>query len=326
MPDMAIEFMDVIKAKSTYDVVYGEKYSQIEEQRTQIFETGQYDQTAKFRESLTSVKISKKEIVDTFAYNFNIDLKILEKSNLKNIFNIIKNDVIGHDEEIQTILKDIYIHFKTSNKPYSCFISGMPGIGKTLFFQVLSRYVANNNILKINCTDFSSSHSIDQLIGAPPGYIGFENGGSLTNFIQDNPNGVILFDEIEKANPLLYNYLLPLMDTGQITDRKGNVYNFKKGVIGFTSNVKSKSSISYTKIENLDISGHFKPEFIDRLTTIIAFKDLTEKAYELFYEKNKYDLKDKKSLINEAVKNNLSIRQFEKIINKKIHERYMGAF
>ena len=210
-----------------------------------------------------------------------------EKEKILNLAKYMKERVIGQDEAIETISDTIIrsrAGLKDPNRPIGSFIFlGPTGVGKTYLTKTLSLNLFDdeNNIVRIDMSEYMDKFSVTRLIGAPPGYVGYEEGGQLTEAVRRKPYSVILFDEIEKAHPDVFNVLLQLLDDGRLTDGKGKVVDFKNTIVIMTSNIGSEIILEdpqlsdTTKEAVLDEMKHrFKPEFLNRIDDIIIFKSL----------------------------------------------------
>jgi ATP-dependent Clp protease ATP-binding subunit ClpA len=183
------------------------------------------------------VKFSVSDIAQIFA-TMNIDVVNLQQE--------LQKKVIGQENAIKTIIGSIKrykIGLKASNKPIgSFFLAGPTGVGKTEFAKALAKLFYNNenSMLRLDMSEYTNKANVSALIGSPPGYVGFEKGGKLTEFVKTTPYSLILFDEMEKADPAIYDILLQVLDEGRLTDSQGNTVNFSKTFIIFTSNIGVK--------------------------------------------------------------------------------------
>ena len=214
-----------------------------------------------------------------------------EKEKILNLADYMKKRVIGQDEAIETISDTIIrsrAGLKDPNRPIGSFIFlGPTGVGKTYLTKTLAHNLFDdeNNIVRIDMSEYMDKFSVTRLIGAPPGYVGYEEGGQLTEAVRRKPYSVILFDEIEKAHPDVFNVLLQLLDDGRLTDGKGKIVDFKNTIVIMTSNIGSgiiledPSLSEATKEAVLDEMKHrFKPEFLNRIDDIIVFKSLGKES------------------------------------------------
>jgi ATP-dependent Clp protease ATP-binding subunit ClpB len=212
-----------------------------------------------------------------------------EKTKLLNIEDILKERVIGQDEAVKEVAQAIQMHragLSDPNKPIGSFLFlGPTGVGKTEVARTLADYLFNDEkkIIRIDMSEYMEKHSVARLIGAPPGYIGYEEGGQLTEQVRRNPYSVILFDEIEKAHPDVFNIFLQILDEGHLTDSQGRRVSFKNTIIIMTSNIGSDIILQSQKItddvkrkiEKL-LHQSFRPEFLNRIDSTIFFRMLTE--------------------------------------------------
>lgn len=220
-------------------------------------------------------------------------LESSEKQKLLNMENLLKKNVIGQDEALEKISHAIQIHragLTDSKKPIGSFLFlGPTGVGKTEVAKVLADFLFNDarNLIRIDMSEYMERHAVARLIGAPPGYVGYEEGGQLTEQVRKHPYSVILFDEIEKAHPEVFNIFLQILDEGHLTDSQGRTVSFKNCIIIMTSNIGSHiilqaSSITpevRKEVEQL-LHKHFRPEFLNRLDAIVFFKQLNQEDVE----------------------------------------------
>ncbi len=213
----------------------------------------------------------------------------------------LKGSVIGQDEAIEKVVKSIQRNragLKDPNKPIGTFIFlGPTGVGKTQLAKVLAHYLFDsfNNLIRIDMSEYMEKFSVSRLVGAPPGYIGYEEGGQLTEKVRRRPYSVVLLDEIEKAHPDVYNILLQVLDEGQLTDSLGRKVDFRNTIVIMTSNIgtrqlkdfgqgvgfstksKQETSNEYAKsvIQNA-LKKAFSPEFLNRIDDVVIFNTLTQ--------------------------------------------------
>jgi len=216
-----------------------------------------------------------------------------EKEKLLNLENILHQRVIGQDEAVTAVSEAVLrarAGLKDNRRPIGSFIFlGPTGVGKTELAKALSEalFDTEDNMVRIDMSEYMEKHSVARLIGAPPGYVGYDEGGQLTEAVRRKPYSVILFDEIEKAHPDVFNILLQILDDGRLTDSQGRVVNFKNTVIIMTSNIGSRILLENTgdegEIDDVtrekvmkELRYGFKPEFLNRIDDIVMFKPLTQ--------------------------------------------------
>ena len=237
--------------------------------------------------SITKIPVSKMSIDDTNA--------------LINMDKVIKSKVIGQDDAVEKVVKSIRrnrIGIKDPNRPIGSFIFlGSTGVGKTHLAKQLAKQIfgSADNLIRVDMSEYQEKHSVSRLIGAPPGYVGYDEGGQLTEQVKNKPYSVVLFDEVEKANKEIFHTLLQMLDEGHLTDSLGRKINFKNTLIIMTSNIGVKKlqdfgtgigfggstySTEEQKKEILkkEMKNYFSPEFINRIDETIIFNSLDQES------------------------------------------------
>jgi ATP-dependent Clp protease ATP-binding subunit ClpB len=248
----------------------------------------------KKEDSILKEEVTAEEIADIVARWTGVPVTKLiegEREKILRLQSILHERVIGQEEAVDAVSEAIMrarAGIKDPNRPIGSFLFlGPTGVGKTELAKTLaeSLFDSENNVIRIDMSEYMEKHSVARLIGAPPGYVGYEEGGQLTEAVRRKPYSVILFDEIEKAHPDVFNVLLQLMDDGRLTDSQGRTVDFKNAVVIMTSNVGSRylqdnvidNEISESARESVmaDLRDHFRPEFLNRIDDIVLFKPLS---------------------------------------------------
>lgn len=205
---------------------------------------------------------------------------------LKGMKQALLSKVIGQDKAVETLVRSIQrsrVGLKDPNKPIGTFLFlGPTGVGKTHLAKELAKnmFGTTDAIIRIDMSEYMEKHTVSRLIGAPPGYVGYDEGGQLTEAVRRHPYSVILLDEIEKAHPDIFNVLLQILDDGRLTDGKGRVVNFKNTIIIMTSNLGSHQILEADSFEQADkevrelLKQYFRPEFLNRVDDIVVFNAL----------------------------------------------------
>ncbi len=208
-----------------------------------------------------------------------------EREKLLHLDDTLRKRVIGQDEAIEKICDAILrsrAGINDENRPIGSFMFlGPTGVGKTEVAKSLAEQLfdSEKNIVRIDMSEYMEKFSVSRLLGAPPGYVGYEEGGQLTEAVRRAPYSIVLLDEIEKAHPEVFNVLLQVLDDGRITDSKGNVVSFKNTIIIMTSNIGSQYLLQGNNEETrheveMELKAHFKPEFLNRIDEIVMFNSL----------------------------------------------------
>ncbi len=244
--------------------------------------------------SLVKEEVSKEEIADIVSRWTGVPVTRLvegEKEKLLQLESIMHGRVIGQDEPVRLVSEAILrarAGIKDPGRPIGSFIFlGPTGVGKTELAKTLAEtlFDSEDSVIRIDMSEYMERHAVARLIGAPPGYVGYEEGGQLTEAVRRKPYSVLLFDEIEKAHPDVFNVLLQVLDDGRVTDSQGRVVDFKNTVIIMTSNIGSQYLLdgvvgneipdSVSESVLTDLRNHFRPEFLNRVDETVIFKPLS---------------------------------------------------
>ena len=255
-------------------------------------------------------RVDEEVVAEVVSKMTGVPLTRLEKEEAQRLLELeteLHKRVVSQDEAINIIAKSIRrarSGLKDPRRPMGSFIfAGPSGVGKTLLSKALAEFMFGDEdaILQIDMSEYMEKHNISRLIGAPPGYVGYEEGGQLTERVRRRPYSVVLLDEIEKAHPDVFNMLLQIMEEGQLTDSFGRRVDFRNTVLILTTNIgaemiknrdgfgfgKRDADSSYEKMKdmlNKEVERHFRPEFLNRLDDIIVFKSLTREDLETIVE------------------------------------------
>ena len=316
------------------------------------------------------ITLTEEDIAEVISSWTRIPVKKLtqdENEKLRNLEKSLHERVVGQNEAVEAVAKAIRrgrVGLKDPNRPIGSFLFlGPTGVGKTELSKALAESLFGNedSMIRIDMSEYMEGHSVSKLIGSPPGYVGFEEGGQLTEKIRRNPYSVILFDEIEKAHPDVMNMLLQILDDGRLTDSNGRTVNFKNTVIIMTSNIGArlitdKKTLGFTsKEENreekkeyedikkdvlAELKKEFKPEFINRIDEIIVFHKLQKeemrqivdimlkqviKRMEVQNIKIKIDDKVKDKIIEEGTDANYGARPLKRTIQNLLEDKIAEA-
>jgi ATP-dependent Clp protease ATP-binding subunit ClpC len=331
-PDKAFDILDEVGARMQIDIKLPEvienlkdEANKIKQEKINVIKRQDYEQAAELRDRERGViakleeekkkfedhlRSSKRTIPEELVYevvsnmtkipisNINLD----ERNNLINLTDNLSSKVIGQEEAVLKITKAIRrnrMGIKDPNKPIGSFIFlGSTGVGKTYLAKQLAKEIfgSEDNMIRVDMSEYQEKHTISRLIGSPPGYVGHDEGGQLTEQVKNKPYSVVLFDEIEKAHKDIFSTLLQLLDDGHITDSLGRKINFKNCLIIMTSNIgvkrlqdfgagvgfktgKSEAVREEEKREILkkELSKFFAPEFLNRIDDVVIFNSLEKK-------------------------------------------------
>ena len=287
---------DIEKAKHSYDL---EKAAELQYGKLPQLQKQLEDEEAKVKDedlSLVHESVNDEEIGRIVSRWTGIPVAKLnesERSKTLHLGDELHKRVIGQDEAVELVTEAIIrskAGIKDPTKPIGSFLFlGPTGVGKTELAKTLAQTLFDDeqNMVRIDMSEYMEKYSVSRLIGAPPGYVGYEEGGQLTEAVRRKPYSVVLFDEIEKAHPDVFNVLLQVLDDGRITDSQGRTVDFKNTILIMTSNIGSpylldgideNGEIKEEAQKEVmdDLRGHFRPEFLNRLDEIILFKPLTK--------------------------------------------------
>ena len=330
-PDKAFDILDEVGARSQVDVktpesieILRQKAKELQQQKINVVKAQNFEEAAAIRDKekklLDRLELEKKKFEEEQAANRKeIDPELVltvvssmtkipvnklstdDKTSLIDLEKSLQQDVIGQQEAVTKIAKAIRrnrLGIKDPNKPIGSFIFlGSTGVGKTHLAKQLAKQIfgSSDALIRVDMSEYQEKHTISRLIGSPPGYVGYEEGGQLTEQVKNKPYSVILFDEVEKANKEIFHTLLQMLDEGHLTDSLGRKINFKNCLIIMTSNIGVKklqdfgtgigfSSNSYSNEEQKkdilkkEMKNYFSPEFLNRIDDTIVFNSLNEES------------------------------------------------
>lgn len=374
LPDKAIDLMDEAASRVKLDTLIApkevkkieEKIQEMIREKEDAIHTQDFEKAAKLRDKeqkevaklekikkewsqknqISNTEVSENDIaqvVSTWTGIPVFKLTETEAKRLKELENILHKRVVGQEEAIISVSKSIRrgrVGLKDPKRPIGSFIFlGPTGVGKTETCKALAEalFGDENTMIRIDMSEYMEKHTVSKLIGSPPGYVGFEEGGQLTEKVRRKPYSVILFDEIEKAHPDVFNLLLQILDDGRLTDSQGRVVDFKNTVIIMTSNIgarqisekkeigfagKENEEKNYEKLKGQVISElkkEMKPEFLNRVDEIIVFKPLSKEEIsqivELMLQASCERLKDRniKVKVSETLREEIRKKGFDPV-------------
>lgn len=288
---------EIEKAERSYDLnkLAELKYGRLPALQKELQEEERIAEEGQSNASLLHDKVTEEEIAKIVGRWTGIPVSKLmegERDKLLRLEDILHQRVIGQDEAVEKVTEAILrsrAGIQDPDRPIGSFLFlGPTGVGKTELAKALAQTLFDDerNMVRIDMTEYMEKYSVSRLVGAPPGYVGYEEGGQLTEAVRRHPYSVVLFDEVEKAHPDVFNVLLQVLDDGRITDSQGRTVDFKNTIIILTSNIGSQYLLegigedgrirpeAETAVMN-DLRAHFRPEFLNRLDEVILFKPLT---------------------------------------------------
>ena len=328
-PDKAIDVIDEAGARIRLNTMIKppdlasieSQVEQLQVAKDEAVKNADYERAAELRDKAESLRQKKDEmlrewkehtgqaggtvdeevVAEVVSKMTGVPLTRLEKEEAKRLLELEKElhkRVVSQDEAIKVVAKSIRrarSGLKDPRRPVGSFIfSGPSGVGKTLLSKALAEFMFGDEeaLVQLDMSEYMEKHNVSRLIGAPPGYVGYEEGGQLSERIRRRPYAVVLLDEIEKAHPDVFNTLLQIMEEGQLTDSFGRKVDFRNTVIILTTNIgaemirskggfgfgKRDEESNYAKMKEMiekEVEQHFRPEFLNRLDDIIVFKSLT---------------------------------------------------
>lgn len=315
LPDKAIDLMDEVGSKYNLSIekldenTVSERVARLEDEKNQALQMEDYEKAAKVRDEITRLEenktsnsFSERPVIQASDIQAIIEektgipvgrLQEDEQSKMKNLERNLTGKVIGQEDAVKKVAKAIRrsrVGLKSKNRPIGSFLFvGPTGVGKTELGRTLARelFGTSEAMIRLDMSEFMEKHSISKLIGSPPGYVGHEEAGQLTEKVRRNPYSIILLDEIEKAHPDVQHMFLQILEDGRLTDSQGRTVSFKDTVIIMTSNAgatDTEASVGFnttteTKLEKgsdilAKLGAYFKPEFLNRLDSVIEFKSL----------------------------------------------------
>ena len=268
------------------------RYSQAAELEKQLEETNRQLSELQAGRKMLKEEVDEEDVAEVISRWTGIPVsKMLEgeKEKLVHMEDLLHQRVIGQDEAVQAVsnaVRRARSGLQDPNRPIGSFIfMGPTGVGKTELAKALAEFIFDSEqaMVRIDMSEFMEKHAVARLIGAPPGYVGYEEGGYLTEAVRRRPYSVVLFDEIEKAHPEVFNVLLQILDDGRMTDGQGRTVDFKNTIVIMTSNIGSQwiQELAVSNRQELEnrvteaLRAHFKPEFLNRIDETIIFQNLT---------------------------------------------------
>lgn len=383
LPDKAIDLIDEAASKIRVNTYIPptelknleEKLGELQHEKEEAINTQNYEQAAQIRDKERKIKeelsnnkikweqekqttnmvVDYDEIADIVSDWTGVPVSKMteqESQRLLNLENILHKRVIGQDQAVNAVsnaVRRARVGLKDPNKPIGSFIFvGPTGVGKTYLAKSLAEALFGDDeaMIRIDMSEYMEKHSVSRLVGSPPGYVGYDEGGQLTEAVRRKPYSVVLFDEIEKAHPDVFNILLQILDDGRLTDSKGKTVDFKNTVVILTSNVGAtslkkqntlgfsaaadESKEEYERIKETiteELKRTFRPEFLNRLDDVIVFHQLKEEQIKEIVDimimdlEKKMDKLDIKIKVTEKTKEYLANTGFDPVYGARPLER-----
>jgi ATP-dependent Clp protease ATP-binding subunit ClpB len=315
--------LEIEKAERNYDLNRAAelRYGQLNELENELAEKEKvYGQDSEKSEGMLKEVVGPDDVAEIISKWTGIPVSRLmegEREKLLKLADVLHNRVVGQDEAVDAVADAVVrarAGLKDPNRPIGSFLFfGPTGVGKTELCKTLARtlFDTEENMIRLDMSEYMEKHTVARLIGAPPGYVGYDEGGQLTEAVRRKPYSVILFDEVEKAHMDVFNILLQIMDDGRLTDSHGRTVDFKNTIIIMTSNLGSQHllegisengelrSEAREKVMN-EVQVHFRPEFLNRVDEIVLFKPLLRE-----------EIKKIISLMLDEIRNRLEERKIE---------------
>jgi ATP-dependent Clp protease ATP-binding subunit ClpB len=288
--------MGELQRKGQYDKLAELQYGQLPQLEAQLKQAESAGKGAggQAKAKLLRTQVGAEEIAEVVSRATGIPVSKMmqgERDKLLKMEDKLHQRVVGQDEAVRLVADAIRrsrAGLSEENRPYGSFLFlGPTGVGKTELCKALAEFLfdSEDHLIRIDMSEFMEKHSVARLIGAPPGYVGYEEGGHLTEAVRRKPYSVILLDEVEKAHPDVFNVLLQVLDDGRMTDGQGRTVDFKNTVIVMTSNLGSQmiqqmSGDDYQVIKlavMAEVKNYFRPEFVNRIDEVVVFHALDEK-------------------------------------------------
>jgi ATP-dependent Clp protease ATP-binding subunit ClpB len=297
------------------------------------------------REAVTEDEIA--EIVSAWTGIPITRLKEGERDKLLRLDEVLHERVVGQDDAVRAVCDAIIrarSGIKDPSRPIGSFLFlGPTGVGKTELAKTLAQalFDSENNMIRIDMTEYQERHTVSRLVGAPPGYVGYEEGGQLTEAVRRKPYSVVLFDEIEKAHPDVFNTLLQVLDDGRLTDAQGRTVNFRNTVLIMTSNIGSHYLLDAITPQGeilpearelvfAELRGHFRPEFLNRIDDVVLFTPLTQEQIEQIVDLMLGELRTRLAErritleVSEAARRHIAVTGYDPVYGARPLHRYIA--